>query len=139
MSEPLVLPSEPISRFLLNDELRPDKVTIRHTAFIPPRTLRHSVYRVSDLSDQQIWTLAVENVEPHRGPVVGRGDLTVSQIMAKHLKLSLDADPASRHANIVDWPEDRNERATIAKELAALASPAKIRDKHTYKVIRSAA
>jgi hypothetical protein len=43
------------------------------------------------------------------------------------LNVSPDVDPTSRHANIVDWPEDRDERATIAKELAADAYPAKMR------------
>jgi hypothetical protein len=127
MSETLVTPSEPVSRFLLKKELRPDGVTIRYEAFMPSSNLRHSVFRISGLSDEQIWIVAVEKVEPYRGTVVGRGDLTVTQIAARRLKVSPDADPTSRHANIVGWPEDRNERATIAKDLAALASPAKRR------------
>lgn len=127
MSEPVIGVSETVSRFLLKDDLRPDKKTIKHTAFMPPSHLRHSVFRVSGLSDQQIWVLAVEKVEPARGPVVGRGDLEVAQIVARRLKVSPDVDPASRHANIVDWPLARDERATIAKDLAADASPAKIR------------
>lgn len=129
MPEPVADLSEPTSRFLLEKDLRPDKVTIRHTAFLPPsNNLQLSVFRVSGLSDQQIWAVAVEKVEPARGAVIGRGDLTVSQIVARRLKVSPDADPLSRHANIVDWPADRDERATIAKDLAALASPAKRRD-----------
>jgi hypothetical protein len=43
------------------------------------------------------------------------------------LRVAPDTDPISRHANIVDWPIDRDERATIAKELAADAYPAKMR------------
>lgn len=127
MPEPVLDVSETVSRFLLKDDLRPDKKTIKYTAFMPPSHLRHSVFRVSGLSDQQIWVLAVEKVEPARGHVIGRGDLEVSQIVARRLRVLPDADPVSRHANIVDWPTDRDERATIAKDLAAEAYPAKIR------------
>lgn len=94
---------------------------------MPPPNLRLSVFLVSNLSDQQIWELAVENVEPARGTVIGRGNLSVSQVVARRLKVSSDVDPTSRHANIIDWPEDRDERATIAKDLAADAYPAKMR------------
>lgn len=128
MSEPVIGVSETVSRFLLKDELRPDKRTIKYTAFMPPPHLRHSVFRVSELSDQKIWVLAVEKVEPARGPVIGRGDLKVSQIVDRRLRVLPDADPESRHANIVDWPTTRDERATIAKDLAADAYPAKVRD-----------
>jgi hypothetical protein len=123
----VVNPSEPVSRFLLKGDVRPDGKTIKHSAFMPPPTLRLSVFLVSNLSDQQIWELAVENVEPARGTVIGRGNLSVSQVVARRLKVSSDVDPTSRHANIIDWPEDRDERATIAKDLAADAYPAKMR------------
>lgn len=123
----MVDPSEPVSRFLLKGDMRPDGKTIKYSAFMPPPNLRLSVFLVSNLSDQQIWALAVEKVEPARGPVIGRGNLSVSQVVARRLNVSPDVDPTSRHANIVDWPEDRDERATIAKELAADAYPAKMR------------
>jgi hypothetical protein len=123
----VVNPSEPVSRFLLKGDVRPDGKTIKYSAFMPPPNLRLSVFLVSNLSDQQVWELAVKNVEPVRGPVIGRGNLSVSQVVARRLNVSPDVDPASKHANVVNWPEDRDERATIAKELAADAYPAKMR------------
>lgn len=123
-----VNPSELISRFLLKDDLRPDKTTIKPGAFMPPASnLRLSVFRVDTLFEDQIWAIATEKVEPHRGPVIGRGDLSAAQITENKLKVAPDADATSRHSNVVDWPADRDERATIAKRLAALASPAKLR------------
>ncbi len=128
MPEPVVDPSETVSRFLLKDDLRPDRETIKHSAFMPPSSNPElSVFRVSDLSDQQIWALAAEKVEPARGHIIGRGDLLVSQVVAMKLTVSPDIDLVSRHANIAGWPADRDLRATIAKDLAALASPAKNR------------
>ncbi|MEO8324952.1 MAG: hypothetical protein ABI618_03830 [Nitrospirota bacterium] len=101
---------------------------MRHGAFIPSSSnLKLSVFRIYTLSDEEIWALAVEKVEPARGKVIGRGDLRVSGIIENSLRVPPDEDPESRHADIVGWPDDRNHRATIAKVLAALASPATMR------------
>jgi hypothetical protein len=120
-------PLETISRYLLEGEIRRDN-TIRHSAFTPPTNLRHSVFRIDSLSDEEIWNLAIEYVEPHRGKVIGRGDLLVSQVLGENLRV-VPADPPPRHADICGWPpDDRERRVTVAKVLAAKASPAKKRD-----------
>lgn len=124
MSDPNVDPSETLSRFLVNGDIRASDNTIRHGAFLPPASnLKLSVFRVYNFSDGQIWALAAEKVEPARGPVIGRGDLSVAKIIENKLKVMPDKDPASRHADIVEWPDNRDLRATIAKVLAAHASP----------------
>lgn len=118
-------PSEIVSRFLLKDQIRRSDATVRHGAFLPSEShLKISVFRLSSLSDQEIWALAAEKVEPTRGPVIGRGNLSVTQIVENKLKVTPDAIPNSKHADIVEWPEERSLRATIAMALAALASPA---------------
>jgi hypothetical protein len=128
MSGKDISPSEFVSRYLIKENIRSDGV-VRHGAFIPPAfNLKLSVFRIYDLSDEDIWALAVEKVEPARGKVIGRGDLRVSGIIENNLLVEPDEDHGSRHADIVGWPNDRNHRATIAKVLAALASPAKMRE-----------
>lgn len=118
-------PSEIVSRFLLEGQIRKSDTTVRHEAFLPSESnLKISVFRLSSLSDQQIWAVAAEKVEPTRGPVIGRGNLSVDQIVENKLKVRPDAIPNSNHADIVEWPDERSLRATIAKALAALASPA---------------
>ncbi len=128
MPDPVIDPSEPVSRFLLKGDLRPDGKTVKYSAFLPPSNLRLSVFRVFDLSDQQIWALAMEKVEPFRGKVIARGSLSVGQVESKQLTVQPDADTASRHANIVGWPEDRGQRGTIAQALAADARVTTRRD-----------
>ena len=128
MPVPSVDPAETVSRFLLKGDIRSQDNTIKHAVFLPSASnLKISVYRISELSDDAIWALAVEKVEPLRGRVIGRGDLTSLTIIEERLILTPDLDPASRHADIVGWPEDRDARATIAKALAAKSSPAKKR------------
>ena len=117
--------AEIVSRFLLKGEIRPSDNTVKHGAFLPSLSnLKISVFRIYNLVEEQIWALAAEKVEPARGQVIGRGDLSVAQIVENKLKVTPDTNPISRHANIVEWPDDRDLRAAIAKELAALASPA---------------
>jgi hypothetical protein len=128
MSDQGVDPSESVSRFLVNGDVRISDNTVRHGAFLPPASnLKLSIFRVFSLSDYQIWALAAEKVEPSRGLVIARGDLSVAQIYDNNLKVTPDKDPTSRHADIVEWPDNRDLRATIAKVLAALASPPKKR------------
>ncbi len=126
MSGPVVDSSETVSRYLFKDDIRSDE-TIRYQAFLPSSSNpKLSVFRVFGLSDQEIWALAVEKVEPIRGKrVSARGDLSIAKVEDKQLVIQPDAEATSRHANIVDWPPDREKRATIAKDLAALASLAK--------------
>ncbi len=130
MPGPVIDPSETVSRYLFKEDIRSDE-TIRYQAFLPSSSNPNlSVFRVFGLSDQEIWALAVEKVEPiRRKRVIARGDLSVAQVEEKQLVVQPDAEITSRHANIVDWPPDREKRATIAKDLAALASQkAKRRD-----------
>jgi hypothetical protein len=126
-------PSENVSRFLFKDNIRVLDNVIKPAAFLPTASpFEVSVFRTSELSEQAIWQLAVEQVEPERshvkGPVIGRGDLTVTILIEENLRVRPDQDLVSRHADIVNWPEDRAARATVAKVLAAKASPAKKRE-----------
>jgi hypothetical protein len=132
MPDPSVHPSEKVSRFLIEGDIRVKDDSIRRRAFLPSASsLEISVFRIYQLSDDAIWTLAVEKVEPQRGPVLGRGDLSVEKIIENKLQVVPDMDAASRHADIVGWSQDRDLRATIAMELARLASPAKKRASST--------
>ena len=120
-------PNEVTSRFLIDGQVRAENKEVKYPAFIPPKSLKLSIFRTSTLSEEEIWTLAAEKVEPSRGPVIGRGELTVSAIAEEKLRVAPDEDPNSRHVDVVDWPVDRDARVTLAKALAAKASPAKMK------------
>lgn len=122
-----VAPHEIASRFLIDGQVWTESREVKYPAFIPPKSLKLSIFRTSNLNEQEIWTLAVEKVEPSRGPVIGRGELTVAVIAEEKLQVFSDEDQNSRHADVVGWPVDRDARVTIAKVLAAKASPAKMR------------
>jgi hypothetical protein len=51
----------------------------------------------------------------------GRADIQALNILETNLQINPDNIP-TRHANIVGWPELKEERKSIAQELAAKAS-----------------
>ncbi len=114
---PSISLSENLSRFIFKRKhIRNDKGHWR--AFEPPRNLRMSVFRTSDISEEEIWNFG-ENVAAERGkPLNGRVDITVLSVKNNGLDVDPDASP-SRHANIINWPERKEEQMEIAMRLAA--------------------
>ena len=53
-------------------------------------------------------------------PLYGRGDLSVSSVLATGLTVDPDDNPP-RHAGIVGWPETKDARISLAQRLAASA------------------
>ncbi len=51
----------------------------------------------------------------------GRADIQALNILVNNLQIDPDNTPP-RHANIIGWPELKEERKSIAQELAAKAS-----------------
>jgi hypothetical protein len=83
-----------------------------------PNTLSASVFRVRDLSEEQIWNIGEDHVAEPRGKVLyGRADLNVNDVTSQGLKLDPDNNPP-RHANIVGWPPEKDRQLLLAQELA---------------------
>ena len=112
--------SEPLSRFITEKSYyRPSDKTVRHNAFMPNRDGETSVYRIIGLGDPEIFEIGQRFVADKRNkPLLGRADINVLKILEKELKVISDPDPHPRHANIVDWPEEREKYRLIAVELA---------------------
>jgi hypothetical protein len=112
-----ILLSENLSRFIFKREYIRSNNKGHWRAFEPPGNLRMSVYRTSDISEGEIWDFG-ENVAMERGkPLKGRVDIAVSSVKKNGLDVVPDASP-SRHANIINWPERKEEKMEIAMRLA---------------------
>jgi len=116
---------EIISRYLtskkwysrVNDIVKPQ-------AFMPPPDLRFSVYRTDNLSESEIWKIGLKKViAKMKKPktLYGRADIRALNILEINLQIVPDNKPL-RHANIVGWPELKEERKSFAQELAKKAS-----------------
>ncbi len=122
MVEP-VIPSEVLSRFIMQTNwCRPSDNHVRYAAFMPnPKNGETSVFRISGISDREIWEIGHREVELRRDkPVLGRADVGSSFVVTKGLNV-VPSEPPVRHANIVGWPEEKSEQRLIALELAAEA------------------
>ncbi|MDA0739196.1 MAG: hypothetical protein O3A59_09635 [Nitrospirae bacterium] len=118
-----VSPTEKISRYLMDeDDIRPSDGSLRWRALIPNREGKTSVFRISGLSEQQVWSIAEEKVIPIRNKrLVGRADLLAAVVYNRNLNFSPDVDAASRHADIIEWPDEKEKRRLIAMDLASEA------------------
>jgi hypothetical protein len=119
----IVKPEESISRFYFSKkDVRPDN-TIKHNVFMPPSNGRMSVYRTSDLQNQEIWEIGKAYVEPARGkPIVGRGDLSAIDIYNCELEINPTLIPHPKHADVEGWELDTEKDRLKALKLAASAS-----------------
>jgi hypothetical protein len=101
-----------------------DKNIVKPQTFMPPRDLRLSVFRIYNLSEPEIWEIGsikvIGKMNPPRN-LHGRADIQASNILDNNLRVNPDNTPP-RHANIIGWPELKEERKSIAQELAAKAS-----------------
>jgi hypothetical protein len=86
-----------------------------------PKNGETSVFRISGISERDIWKIGDREVGVLRNkPVLGRADIGASFVFMKGLKV-VPSEPPVRHANIVGWPEEKSEQTLIALQLAAEA------------------
>lgn len=113
--------SEILARFIFSKRMyRADK-SIRHNLFIPnPKDNTTSVFRISYISDDEIWNIGDSVGVMREKPTLGRADIASDVVIAKDLKI-VPEEPPERHANIIGWPNDISEQKMIALELASEA------------------
>jgi len=122
MVEP-VTPCEVLSRFIMQTNwYRLSDNCVKYAAFMPnPKNGETSVFRISGISERDIWKIGDREVGVLRNkPVLGRADIVPSFVFTKSLKV-VPSEPPVRHANIVGWPEEKSEQTLIALQLAAEA------------------
>ena len=116
---------EALARFITSKRwYSREKNVVKPQAFMPPRDLKLSVFRIDNLSEPEIWKIGFKKVidkmnQPKN--LHGRADIQALNILGISLQINPDNIPP-RHANIIGWPELKEERKSIAQELAAKAS-----------------
>jgi hypothetical protein len=113
---------EPLARYLFSrSHYSPKYGKVKPGAFLP-RDGATSVFNVAGLSSvEEIWEIATEFVG-RRGNrnLHGHAEIDSGAVLEAGLSLEVDNDPP-RHANIVDWPEEKAERKARALKLASAA------------------
>lgn len=106
-----------------------DKMLVKPAAFLPPPDLQLSCFRVDDLEQATIWSLADNNnvVTSSGRPVEARADFNMLAVdeIARESQLPLRADlddVPPRHVSIVGWPADKDAQMIGAQGLSRRAS-----------------
>ena len=115
-----VPPDEKLARFIFSkSHFSIVNKTVKYKAFIPPSNrVELSVYRISTLSDGEVWEIGRKYVETGDRRLKARADFLADQVYESHLEVIPDPQPHERHANITPFPADRRTRARIARKLA---------------------
>lgn len=115
-----VSPSEELARFIFSRKhFSVEKGEVKFKAFIPPPNSEDiSVYRISRLSDRQVWEIGRNFVQRNDRSIKARANLAAKTVYANNLKVVPDPLPHELHANIRPFPADRRARDRIAKQLA---------------------
>lgn len=111
--------AETLARYIYSKSYyRPSDNTVRHSAFMPPKNRRLSVFRIFGLRENEIWELG-DNLRNDQ-PLLGRADIKAGSVNGTGLAVEADDIP-HRHANIVGWPDDDSAIKLKALELAEKA------------------
>ena len=111
--------AETLTRYILNKKhTRPGDNSIRYNLFLPNTNGDTSVFRISGISEKEVWEIGVKQVaETQDKSLYGRGDILDSNVLANRLTIETIGNHP-RHANITGWPKEKPEQRLIAMELA---------------------
>ena len=118
-----VLPGEKLARFIFfKSQFSAMNRIVKYGAFIPPsKSEEISVYRISSLSDSEVWEIGREYVETKDRNIKARADLVAARVYENNLEVIPDTQPHELHANITPFPADKRARQNIARKLALVS------------------
>ena len=115
-----VAASEQIARYILSKRhFNTAKRAVKYAAYLPAHNGETSVYRTSGLTEEEIWAIGQEKVsKPSGRSLHARGDTSASVILKTGLAIIPETTPHPLHANIVNWPLEKDEQKMLALEIA---------------------
>jgi len=115
-----VADSEQIARYILSKRhISVTKGIVRPAAYMPAPNGEASVYRISDITEKDVWDIGREYVAGPSGRTLrARGDTSAVTISKTGLEIVPETTPHHLHANIVNWPTEKDEQKMLAVEIA---------------------
>ncbi|MFZ0034296.1 MAG: hypothetical protein WAK60_04830 [Sedimentisphaerales bacterium] len=117
-----VAPDELLARDIIYSKwIRSSDQAVKQDAFIPPDS-ELSVTRHLGLTEEAIWIIGGKIAESIPRPLHGRADVKTSHVIAQRLNVvPQPEDDNPNHANITNWPPDKDARKICALEIARAA------------------
>ena len=109
-----------LGRYLIfSNWFNPSRGKVKASAFLPPRDLKLSVFKIFNLSEDNIWEIGKKVIEAlkEKRTLYGIAEIKAIEVLNNSLTINIDNKPLY-HANIVGWPKDKSERKLIAIKLA---------------------
>lgn len=115
-----ISPSEEVTRYIFDrSAYSPINGRVKYNALLPNSKGETSVYRIINLTRNEIWDIGQRYVAERRGRTLrARGDIGASDIFSESLEIRTDMVIHPLHANVVGWPTQRSEQLLIAKKIA---------------------
>ncbi len=112
-----------LARFA-TEKKRITQQAVKRKLFQPNKQLQTSVFRIGDLSREDIQAVGVEVVHQHPNArcLYGWAELPVQAVYDVGLQIEHDDNPPG-HSNIVGWPEETDKSNQLQHELALRARP----------------
>ncbi len=112
--------NEYLTRFIFSrGHFRTSDNRVKHQAFEPNKNLETSVFRIDSLDDFSIWQLYTDHVQRNNPRTLyGRADVKADTIYNVNLDIQPN-EPPPRHADIVNWPDSKDARMSLAQQIAA--------------------
>jgi len=107
---------ELLGRFLFSREhFAETKGLVKPKGFLPDKDGETSVFRITDLADDAIWTIG-NAIRPEKAKA--RGDVITNIVRRANLRVEPATQDHPRHAVIVGWPEPKHEKLMLATLLS---------------------
>jgi hypothetical protein len=112
--------NEIVTRYLNSrNQYRTSDDRIKARAFEPSnKDNLTSVFRIDNLTENQIWTLGQTYVGQPDRIIHGRADIRVNAIRALGLEVT-PSEPPPRHANVSNWGNQKSFNMSLAQQIAA--------------------
>ena len=113
-----VADAEWLARYIVRKEHVRRDGTVKPDPFIPFKYVELSVTRHLTLTEQQIWDIGDRVASQTHTQLQGRADAQASAYIRQRLRVvAAPEEQNPNHANVVDWPADKQAQKEIALEI----------------------
>lgn len=116
-----VSPDEELSRFIFSSKELTSNGVVKAAAFLPNSSLKTSVFRKSRMSVEEYNEKKEVVARVRAKPIKAVALLSVSSVLETNLQIEPEETEHKWHADLINWPENKEERKSIAQALAKAA------------------
>jgi len=115
--------NELLARYVVSSKwFHKEDQTVKQDAFIPDSFLELSVTRHLNFSEDDIWRVGKIIARKISRTLHGRADVETAHVIAQRLNVVPQPESDNpNHANIINWPSDKDARKMRALEIARVA------------------